>query len=1097
MSRTWLGLVGALVITLSACGDDPLPGLEDRSISRGQDAGRLDLGLWPDAEADSGLPADSGVHPDAEPADSGVHPDAEPADSGVHPDAEPADSGVHPDAAPSDSGVHPDAAPADTGPVDTGVPVVPDADGDGISDADEGNGTVDTDGDGTPDSQDADSDGDGIPDSVEAGDLDPATPPRDTDGDGTPDFRDTDSDGDGIPDAVEGVVDPDNDGLPAYRDVDSDGDGLLDAFEGTADPDGDTIPNFLDIDSDGDTIRDDAEGTADPDGDMIASWLDPDSDGDGVPDAVEAGDANPATPPVDTDFDQIPDYLDLDSDNDTISDQHEGTADSDGDSFPDRIDIDSDDDSLLDNLEAGDADLGTPPVDSDMDGMPDYRDTDSDGDTIIDLTEGNVDTDGDMVPDRLDLDSDGDGWTDAQEAGDTDPLTAPVDTDGDNRPDFRDLDSDADGLADRVELGCGMASTERALADSDGDGFVDPAEQAYGSNPCDRASGIDDFYFVLPPNGPGARAPLTFTNTAIDRADFAINVDTTGSMEGEIANIRSTLSTTIIPGVAAVIPDAAFGVASFDDFPIEPFGFAQAGDLPFRLGSRITRDPMVAQAAVNGLTTQVGADFPESGMEALYQIATGAGVTWPGGSVAAFNPALNRVPGVADGTIGGVGFRGDSLPVVVHVTDAISHTRADYQRVNTGIAAASTPQVRAALDGIGARVVTISSGFRPYNDFVCQHRTTTFFGAITPVGLDVDWFVIPGAAAGDTLSVELFAARASSDLNTRVAIANATGIIAQNDDLSGTNPDSRLTATLSGPAPYYVVVTDSADTALTGMVGTTAGHYLMDVELNGNGLMPSPSQCRAEDANTRTNATPLVTFAQSQPAASVAQCLADCETILGPLSPLFSDFTYPYEMSEDTGAVVPACAWSQFGPGRPAGCAANQCCTGLSGAGVSPSFAGACPLSFQIDSSGVGIDAAMVAGIEALVRFSTFDVTTVVRPDPAELARSGLDTTCFIHGVTPTTAVPPNSCAPQPRTADLVPPSPDLDSFVSVVPGTQLSFDVQALNQQRGTMTPCAPSIVTPQLFRAFIDVIADGVTVLDTRDVIIIVPPTAPGGSN
>jgi hypothetical protein len=93
--------------------------------------------------------------------------------------------------------------------------------------------------------------------------------------------------------------------------------------------------------------------------------------------------------------------------------------------------------------------------------------------------------------------------------------------------------------------------------------------------------------------------------------------------------------------------------------------------------------------------------------------------------------------------------------------------------------------------------------------------------------------------------------------------------------------------------------------------------------------------------------------------------------------------------------------------------------------------------------------------------------------------------------------VPPNSCAPQPRTADLVPPSPDLDSFVSVVPGTQLSFDVQALNQQRGTMTPCAPSIVTPQLFRAFIDVIADGVTVLDTRDVIIIVPPTAPGGSN
>lgn len=69
----------------------------------------------------------------------------------------------------------------------------PDADGDGIPDAVEGDG--DADGDGLPDFLDLDADGDGIPDETEGAD--------DTDGDGIPDYLDLDADGDGIPDAVE------------------------------------------------------------------------------------------------------------------------------------------------------------------------------------------------------------------------------------------------------------------------------------------------------------------------------------------------------------------------------------------------------------------------------------------------------------------------------------------------------------------------------------------------------------------------------------------------------------------------------------------------------------------------------------------------------------------------------------------------------------------------------------------------------------------------------------------------------------------------------------------------------------------------------
>ena len=108
-----------------------------------------------------------------------------------------------------------------------------------------------------------------------------------------------------------------------------------------------------------------------------------------------------------------------------------------------------------------------------------------------------------------------------------------------------------------------------------------------------------------------------------------------------------------------------------------------------------------------------------------------------------------------------------------------------------------------------------------------------------------------------------------------------------------------------------------------------------------------------------------------------------------------------------------------------------------------------------------------------------------------------MDTACFIHGVVPVNAIPPNTCAPTPVAVDLVPPSPELDSWQNVVPGTVLEFQVNAVNQQQGTATACVPSISTPQQFTAYIDVVADGVTVVDTRQVIIIVPPTSTGGSN
>lgn len=234
----------------------------------------------------------------------------------------------------------------------------PDDDNDNISNAMEGNGAVDTDNDGKPDSKDEDSDNDGIYDFIEAGREECDREPVDSDNDGIPDYRDTDSDNNMIPDRFEinRTTDTDGDGIVDWCDPDDDNDGIPDYIEIGGDPtvpadsDGDGIPDYHDIDSDNDTILDKDEGFEDVDRDGLPNFKDTDSDNDGIPDIEEAGDNNPQTPPVDSDResgvqppDLLPDFIDLDSDDDGLEDWEERefyhtdprNADTDGDGITD------------------------------------------------------------------------------------------------------------------------------------------------------------------------------------------------------------------------------------------------------------------------------------------------------------------------------------------------------------------------------------------------------------------------------------------------------------------------------------------------------------------------------------------------------------------------------------------------------------------------------------------------------------------------------------------------------------------------------------------------------------------------------------------
>ena len=289
---------------------------------------------------------------------------------------------------------------------------------------------------------------------------------------------------------------------------------------------------------------------------------------------------------------------------------------------------------------------------------------DADGDGIADVAEGMDDLDGDGTPNYLDTDSDGDGISDMEEHAGAIPCSRP-DTDGDGIPDWWDTDSDNDGLSDAEER---MIGTNPYLVDTDGDGVSDLGE-AHGTmtDPTDPTSTIDpnDFFVVLPYYGDHENRSLRF-GTDISIADVYFLIDTTGSMGGPIANVRSSLSM-IATEIGSRIADVQMGVGHFEDFPnaVDIFafdGYGMAGeDKAYEHVQDITPDLASVQTGLNSLVTANGFDAAEAHVEALYQTATGMGGSWSfttGAPVFTIPP--RSCPSIPDERGGGAAIRASS-----------------------------------------------------------------------------------------------------------------------------------------------------------------------------------------------------------------------------------------------------------------------------------------------------------------------------------------------------------------------------------------------------------------------------------------------------
>jgi hypothetical protein len=386
------------------------------------------------------------------------------------------------------------------------------------------------------------------------------------------------------------------------------------------------------------------------------------------------------------------------------------------------------------------------------------------------------DSDGNGIADSLEgagvgnPDDDGDGVLDAAEAG-SGGECSPRDSDGDFTPDFQDVDSDNDGVLDGDEVAGG---TDPTNPDTDGDGFTDLVERTAGTSPTDPSSAVPptDYFVVLPYNGDRAMRPLRF-GTNISKADVFFLVDMTGSMGGERTNLIRGLVDTIIPGIAAAIPNVQFGAGGFDDFPYASFGAAP--DLPFYLLRSIApadedvggwsiaagpttcpRDPATSDIgrisggpngrwdildAVEGLPCHGGFDGPESYVPAMYATATGMGLSWPGGSIPA-GPTCISVPDEVGVRRGYPCFRPGALPIIILFGDNEFHNGPGTPPTYS-FPAPGYDETVAALNGIGGRVIGVYSGDAFFgtmyrDDYV---RVATDTGAVrtdgTPLVFDI------------------------------------------------------------------------------------------------------------------------------------------------------------------------------------------------------------------------------------------------------------------------------------------------------------------------------------------------------------------------
>jgi hypothetical protein len=164
------------------------------------------------------------------------------------------------------------------------------------------------------------------------------------------------------------------------------------------------------------------------------------------------------------------------------------------------------------------------------------------------------------------------------------------------------------------------------------------------------------------------------------------------------------------PGIISTLltsfPDTQFGLGSFEDYPIPPFGSASDSDVAYRRNIDLTPITTDVEAVIAGLSTRNGRDLPQSQLPALFQAATGAGQDltaegFPGASIPSGQQA---------------NFRNGAIKLILLWTDAAFHQPGDsgdipypgpsFDDTVAAIMALDPPQVLGVVSGNEPNAIT-------------------------------------------------------------------------------------------------------------------------------------------------------------------------------------------------------------------------------------------------------------------------------------------------------------------------------------------------------------------------------------------------------
>ncbi|MEU6717462.1 choice-of-anchor P family protein [Nonomuraea sp. NPDC046802] len=221
---------------------------------------------------------------------------------------------------------------------------------------------------------------------------------------------------------------------------------------------------------------------------------------------------------------------------------------------------------------------------------------------------------------------------------------------------------------------------------------VGTAYAAPGVTPADVTLDLD-------PGGSTTIAKTVSTPAIPPKPDITFLIDTTGSMGGVISNVR-TNANTILSNVASAQPDAQFAVAEYRD--------VSADATSFRVAQNLTANQTDVTNGLNSLVASGGGDFPEDGINGLFQVASGA-----------------------------VHFRPNSSRIVLLIGDAPSHDPSGGHSLADAISALQAADITtlafdlSGLDSTGqATAITNATGGRLFSGLNPSEVSDTILAAL-------------------------------------------------------------------------------------------------------------------------------------------------------------------------------------------------------------------------------------------------------------------------------------------------------------------------------------------------------------------------------